>query len=91
MALNLYVGEPQHENFPHMDNLFPTRHMAASQHPYHFPEGTPAALPADYQFCGQTQSTRQFIEDTDTSALLVLKDGAVRFEQYYLTGGRDVR
>ncbi len=91
MALNLYVGEPQHDNFPHMDKLFPTRQMAGSEQPYQFPEGAPIALPNDYQFGQQTQSANRFIEDTDTSALLVLKDGAVRLEQYYLTGGRDVR
>jgi CubicO group peptidase (beta-lactamase class C family) len=91
MALNLYVGEPQHENFPHMDDLFPTRHMPASDLPFQFPEGAPIALPEEFQFAGQVQSTPRFIEDTDTSALLVLKDGVIRFEQYFLTGGRDVR
>jgi CubicO group peptidase (beta-lactamase class C family) len=91
MALNLYVGEPQHENFPHMEDQFPTRHMAASKVPFKFPEGTPTALPDEFQFAGQAQSTSQFIEDTDTSAILVLKDGVVRYEEYFLTGGRDVR
>jgi len=91
MALNLYVGEPQHENFPHMDDIFPTRTMVAADVVFQFPEAATITLPERFVYAGQKRSTKQLIEDTDTSALLVLKDGAVRFEQYYLTGGRDVR
>lgn len=91
MALNLYVGEPQHENFCRMEDWYPTRNMAPSDTPFQFPEGAPIALPDEFLFAGEERSTQQFIEDTDTSGLLVLKDGVVRFEQYFLTGGRDVR
>jgi len=91
MALNLYVGEPQHENFSHMEKLFPTRNMTASDAPFQFPEGAPITLPKNFLFGEVNQSTAQFLEETDTSALLVLKGGEVRFEQYFLTGGRDVR
>lgn len=91
MALNLYVGEPQHENFAHLDDLFPTRQMAASERPFQFSTGSQIALPEGFVFDGITRSTQEFIGDTDTSALLVLKDGAIRFEDYYLTGGPEVR
>jgi CubicO group peptidase (beta-lactamase class C family) len=91
MAMNLYVGEPQHENFANMEKNFPTRDMPAASVPFDFPDGQPMSLPASFKFGGNDQSTVGFIEETDTSALLVLKSGAVCFEDYYLTGGRDVR
>lgn len=91
MAFNLYAGEPQHENFSQMDALFPTRSMAASQASFQFAAGAAVALPESFSFAGNTCSTEEFLANTDTSALLVLKDGAVRFEEYYLTGGREVR
>jgi len=91
MALNLYVGEPQHEVFPYMEQHFPTRYMAAADAPFEFPDGPTAQLPKTYVYSNQNQSTQHFIEDTDTSALLVLKDGAVRMEHYFLTGGRETK
>ncbi len=91
MALNLYVGEPQDENFPHMDELFPIREMAASTSPHPFPEGRLIQLPEEYSFQGKNKSSQTFLTGTDTSALLVLKNGVIRFEEYFLTGGRDVR
>jgi len=91
MVLALYTGEPQHTVFPHMDQHFPIRKMPASSTPFDFSEGSWVDLPEQFSFAGKARSTQQFIEDTDTSALLVLKDGAIRSENYYLSGGRDVR
>ena len=39
---------------------------------------------------GTTVDTEQFLDATDTAALLVLRDGAVVHEEYRLTGGADV-
>ena len=35
--------------------------------------------------------TENFLQRTDTSALLILKNGEIQFEQYWLTGGEDVQ
>ena len=42
-------------------------------------------------FAGQRRSLAELIEQTDTSALLVIQNGQIRFEPYYLTGGERVR
>lgn len=89
--LNLYSGAPQHETFPRVKDLFPTGMMQSSSAPFEFPDGEPIELPKSYDFDGQFCSTEDFIKATDTSALLVLKDGSVRLERYLLTGGRDVQ
>jgi len=91
MAMNLYVGEPQHENFANMDKLYPTRKMPAASLPFDFPQGDVSKPPLSFAFDGANRSTVDFLKETDTGALLVLKDGKVRFEDYFLTGGRDVR
>ena len=90
-SLNLYHGEPQHEVFCRMKELLATSEMKPSANPFQFPDGKQVDLPANYEFENVTQSSDAFIKSTDTSALLVLKDGKIRFEQYWLTGGRDVQ
>lgn len=48
-------------------------------------------MPGTYDFEGQQRSTESFLTETDTSAVLVLKDGAMVHELYRMTGGRDVQ
>ncbi len=90
-SLNLYSGEPQHETFPRLKEMFPTGVMKASATPFRFPEGAPLALPRSYDFEGQARDTEAFFDATDTAALLVLQDGTVRFERYALTGGPEIQ
>ena len=89
--LNLFSGQRQFENFARFKTLLPTKKMAASASPYQFPDGSAYTLPQTYAFDGGRRSVEAFLADTDTSALLILKDGRVRFESYRLTGGRGVQ
>ncbi|GAB5501696.1 serine hydrolase domain-containing protein [Pyruvatibacter sp.] len=88
--LGLYTGVPQHENFQRMMDLFPSRKMEAAENPVEWPDGPVIKLPESFTFEGVSRSVAAFMNETDTSALLVLHKGEVRFEDYYLTGGRDV-
>lgn len=90
-AVALFNGEAQHQNFCRMKELFPTGAMKPSSTPFDFPAGTAIELPQSYEFEGQTRSTEAFLEDTDTSSILVLRNGQVCYERYLLTGGRDVQ
>jgi len=90
-ALNLFTGEPQHQNFHRMSDFFPTSPLTASPAPHVFPTGPALTLPATYEFDGTTGTSADFLVDTDTAALLVLHDGALCHEQYWLTGGADVQ
>jgi len=89
--LHLFSGQRQFENFARFKTLLPTKKMAASVSPYQFPDGSAYTLPQTYAFDGGRRSVEAFLADTDTSALLILKDGCVRFESYRLTGGRGVQ
>ncbi|GAA6154571.1 serine hydrolase [Pyruvatibacter sp. HU-CL02332] len=85
----LFSGAEQYENFNRMDEMFPVNAVAASTAPYDFPDGDPITLPETFTYKGEQVNTEALLSETDTSALLVLKDGKVVFERYMLTGGRD--
>ncbi|MGW0828451.1 serine hydrolase domain-containing protein [Streptomyces sp. NPDC002845] len=88
--IGLFTGVPQHENFCRIKDLADTREMAPAPKPHPWPLGEATALPATYEFDDAVRSTEEFLADTDTSALLVLIDGEIRYERYLLTGGPDV-
>lgn len=89
--LALFSGRRQFENFARFKDIQPVSRMAATSEPFSMPDGDPIALPATYDFAGEVRSSAAFLEQTDTAAVLVLKDGAIRHELYRLSGGRDVQ
>lgn len=90
-ALNLFSGQPQHETFPRVAELFPTADLAPSTKPRAFPSGEQVDLPRSYEFEGEEKLSERFFSQTDTVALLVLKEGSIRLERYALTGGPEVQ
>ena len=89
-GLGLFTGAPQHDNFCRLPSLLPTAELTPSTRPHDWPTGESIQLPERYEFAIQSKSTEEFFTGTDTAALLVLHDGAIRYERYALTGGRDV-
>jgi CubicO group peptidase (beta-lactamase class C family) len=88
--LRLFTGAPQHENFCRMHELVDTRPMAPSATPRTWQVGAPADLPRIFEFMGSALSADELLAETDTAALLVVKDGVIRHEHYALTGGPHV-
>lgn len=88
--LGLFTGAAQHENFCRMNELVATRRMAPAATPRGWETGAPVDLPETFEFMGQTLSATELLAQTDTAALLVVKDGVIRHEQYALTGGPHV-
>ncbi len=86
----LFSGAEQYESFARAADLYPVSTMSRAARPHEFPDGPPLSLPRAFTYQGRDFDTEKFLADSDTSALLVLQDGAVRFERYTLTGGRDV-
>lgn len=88
--LNLFTGEPKHDDFHRMGDFFPTTDLTAAPTAHVFPTGETLTLPASFTFGGTSRSSTEFLADTDTAALVVIHEGVNRFEQYWLTGGQDV-
>lgn len=89
--LGLFTGVPQSENFGNFKNLLPNKEMPASTVPQPWSRGPAFELPETFVSSDESVGTAQFLAESETSALLVLQDGAVRYEEYWLTGGRDVQ
>ena len=89
--LRMFSGARQHHNFSNFKNLLPVTEMQPAVMPYIFPHGAAIELPRDFDFDGSTVKTDEFLTRTDTGGLLVLQDGIIRFEDYWLSGGQTVQ
>lgn len=87
---SLFSGAEQYENFNRLHTLFPNAEMKASATPFEFATGPALTLPTTFEFEGNSVDVPTFLTETDTAALLVIEDGAIVFEDYWLTGGEDV-
>ena len=76
-------------NFSRMDEMFLTRDMNVGDLP-DYPVGI-LPLPETVEIGGEARDLAEFLRDTDTTSLLVLHDGVVRFEDYYLGTDADDR
>lgn len=88
--LGIFAGVPQHDNFCRIPEILPTTAMPPSATARQWPLGEPVQPPQTYVFAGTARSVEDFFVQTDTAALLVIQDGAVRYERYALTGGPGV-
>ncbi|MCR5856170.1 serine hydrolase [Mesorhizobium sp. J428] len=86
-ALSMFSGARQIEVFNNLHLIFPVSTMTAAPRPRRFPKGVPLALPETYRHDGTDRSLADFLEETDTVALMVIEDGRKRYENYWLTGG----
>nr|WP_321511975.1 hypothetical protein [uncultured Hyphomonas sp.] len=88
LAPTLFSGARQDWTFSHIAEIFPTVEIPAATRRIPFPEAEYQDLPESFDFEGQSWDTDTFLEDTDTAAMLVLKDGEIIHETYAGAGGR---
>ncbi len=84
MAVNsLFAEDKIVQNFSHMNDAFLTVALPRGEGPtWELPYGPGFDLP---------EGTDQWIEDRAVTSLLVMQDGEIRFEEYYLGTGPDDR
>jgi CubicO group peptidase (beta-lactamase class C family) len=70
-------------NFSNMQNLFFSQTVVKSGETFVWPE-TKRAIAETYSWQGEDKSVADWLTQTDTTSLLVIKNGAVAFEDYYL-------
>jgi len=87
---SMFSGVEQVERFRSMEDYFPVRAFARSGPVSELTEGQPIALPETYTWYGKTGDTAAFLEETDTTGLLVAKgDGTLLYENYWRGNGKD--
>ena len=88
---SLFTGAEQYENFNRFYEFINSSTILPSPTPAKLITGKAEALPASFIYNKKEINTQSFLERTDTSALLVLHDGKIQFEEYWLTGGETVQ
>jgi CubicO group peptidase (beta-lactamase class C family) len=82
--LRLFNGAPQVESFRNMATIRPCRVLRRADQPRPFAEGATGELPRAHRFRDAPRSTEEFLAETETVGLMVVKDGRVRIERYWL-------
>lgn len=88
---SMFSGTDQVENFRNMDAIFPTRVIARGGEPYALPQGAEIDLPKTYAYEGKTLDSAKFLNDTDTTALVVVQHGKIVHEEYWRGNTKDSR
>jgi len=79
------------ENFSGIAGKFPTYEIKASTAPSKFEQDL-GELPSHFEYKGQQQKVSNFLDETSTTALLVLDGNTIRYEDYLQgTTGEDYR
>jgi CubicO group peptidase (beta-lactamase class C family) len=78
----LFSPEYRVENHRNMKRIFPWRDIAASPVPVMFPKAE-KSLPSEFQFDGGTKKLDEFLQRTQTTSLVVIKNGAIISEKYF--------
>ena len=90
LASTLFSGAEQYDRFGRIHELYDHTTVNPSESPRPFQTGKTLTLPVRFVHDSAEQDTEQFLDDTDTVALLVLHKGRLVHESYRLTGGEDV-
>ena len=69
-------------NFSHAGDAFHKRELNVAA-PVNIWDSAPAPLPETLTFMGQPSAVSDYLDKTNAVALLVIKDGVIRFENYY--------
>ena len=90
-ASSLFTGVEQYQNFNRVYEFFPTSELVPSNTPLIFEHGPSIELPSHFIFQDNLINVNEYLSRTDVTALLVLKDGTITYENYWLTGGKSVK
>lgn len=82
-GITLFTEGYRVENFRAMDRVFPYREVSRADSVWAFDHGS-LALPNTYRFNGETREIEQFLEQTETTSLLVVQSGIIIHEEYRL-------
>lgn len=85
-SLNSFKDENLAHTFQYTPEIQPTEKIGRGERNFQFLKEDDIALADGFHFKDKYYSVEKFIEDTKTSALLVIKDDVIKHEKYYLGG-----
>ncbi len=81
-VIYLFERDEIESNFRTMETMFATRAVRRSEVAHAF-EREPRELPTHYRYRGESKSIADFLAETWTTGLVVIRDGRIAFEEYY--------
>lgn len=85
-SLNSFKDENLAHTFQHTPEIQPTIKISKGTDTFQFLKEDNIALADGFGFEGTFYSSEKFMEDTKTSAMLVVKDDVIKYEKYFMGG-----
>lgn len=85
-SLKSFKDENLAHTFQHTPEIQPTKKISRGNSPFQFLKEENVSLADGFRFKGGFYPTDEFLEDTKTSALLVVKDDVIKYEKYFYGG-----
>ena len=88
-SLNSFKDENLAYTFQHTPEIQPTVKINSSEHAFQFQKEDNIDLADGFQFSGHFYPTDQFMKETKTSAMLVIRDDVIKYEEYFFGGDKN--
>lgn len=88
-SLNSFKPENLSYTFQNTKLIQPTTSISPSDKPFYFKENLNFSLPTHFYFKNKEYDTYNFIKNTETTALLIIKNDTIRYEKYYKDGNKN--
>jgi len=85
-----FESETINENFRSLYKKYPSKTLSRSGPVYEL-ASAPRPLPETYTWKGKTEKIAEWVDRTDTTGLLVIKDDIIAFEQYFRGNEKSTR
>ena len=85
-SLNSFKDENLAHTFQHTPEIQPTKKISKGGETFHFLKEDNTELAEGFYFKDTFYPSEKFMEDTKTSAMLVVKNDEIRYEQYFFGG-----
>lgn len=85
-SLNSFKDENLAYTFQHTPEIQPTKKISKGENTFQFLKENNVVLPNEFYFEGVSYPSKEFLDNTKTSAMLVIKDDVIKYEKYFLGG-----
>ncbi len=89
-VITLFESENIVENFRSMDQIFDIKTVRSGDE-VNVLKNIPGELPETYYYQGEEKYIQDFLEETWTTGFIILKDGQIFYEEYFLGNEEDTK
>lgn len=89
VSLNSFKDENLAHTFQHTPEIQPVKKITRGEEVFQFPREENIVLADGFTFEDNFYVTEEFMEDTKTTAMLVVRDDVIKYEEYFMGGNED--